>query len=78
VDMKSSIFWVITPCNPLKASRRFGRIWELRFVPLSRWFLYCLILRPWKCRQFIPTKSRLTFKGLHGVISQEIELHSII
>jgi hypothetical protein len=26
VDMKSSIFWVITPCNPLKASRRFGRI----------------------------------------------------
>jgi hypothetical protein len=42
--------------------------------PLSRWFLARLILRPWRWRRHVPQKRRLTFKGLHGVISQNIEL----
>jgi hypothetical protein len=31
VVMKSAIFWDITPCSPLKVSRRFGRTYRLHF-----------------------------------------------
>jgi hypothetical protein len=41
---------------------------------LSRWFLAWFILRPWRRRRHVPPKRRLTFNGLHGVISQKIEL----
>jgi hypothetical protein len=57
--MKSSIFRDITPSA---------------CHLLSRWFLAWLILRPWRWRQHVPSKRRLTFNGLHGVISQKIEL----
>jgi hypothetical protein len=75
---KSNIFWNITPCCPLKVNRRFGRTyrlccraaWHLR----SRCFLAQLILRPWGWRRYVRTKRRLTFNGLHGVISQKIVL----
>jgi hypothetical protein len=40
---------------------------------ISRWFLALLILRPWRWRRYVVPKSRLTFSGLHGVISQETE-----
>jgi hypothetical protein len=36
-----------------------------------------LILRHWRCRPRVPLKRRLTFNGLHGVISQETELSII-
>jgi hypothetical protein len=41
---------------------------------LSLWSLVLLILRPWRWRRHVPLKRRLTFNGLHDVISQKIEL----
>jgi hypothetical protein len=41
---------------------------------LSRWFLARLTLRPCKWRRHVPPKRRLTYNGLHGVISQKMEL----
>jgi hypothetical protein len=41
---------------------------------LPRWYLAWLILRPWAWRRHVPPKRRLTFNGLHGVISQKIVL----
>jgi hypothetical protein len=29
--IKSNIFWVITPCSPLKVNRRFGGTYRLYF-----------------------------------------------
>jgi hypothetical protein len=31
MDVKSSIFWDITPCSPFKANRRFGGTYCLHF-----------------------------------------------
>jgi hypothetical protein len=85
--MQSTIFWDIKPCSPLKVKRRFGRTYRLhpqvviisreRYKSsvchlLSRWFLARVILRPWSCMRYVPPKRRLTFKGIHGVISQKI------
>jgi hypothetical protein len=39
---------------------------------LSGWFLARLILRPWRWRQYVPPKRRVTYNALHGVISQMI------
>jgi hypothetical protein len=77
VIMKSSVFWDITPYSPLKANRRFGGtcrlqlqgqgISQARNQRESR-------LRPWRWKRHILPKHRLTFHGLHCVISQTIEL----
>jgi hypothetical protein len=40
----------------------------------SRLFLARLILLSWRWRRHVPPKRWLTFNGLHGVISQKIEL----
>jgi hypothetical protein len=40
-------------------------------LPASRWCRAWLILRPWRWRLHVPPKHRLTFNGLHGVISQK-------
>jgi hypothetical protein len=39
-------------------------------VLLSRWYVARLI-RPWLWIQYIPPKRRLTFNGIHSVISQK-------
>jgi hypothetical protein len=39
---------------------------------LSRWFLARLILLPGRWTWYVPSKRRLTFRGLHGVVSQKI------
>jgi hypothetical protein len=83
VAMRSTIFWDITPCSPLKVNRRFGRIYRLQLQSFSchllpRWFLARLILRPWRWRVYVPLKRRLTFNGLHGVITQKIVLLYIL
>jgi hypothetical protein len=43
VVMKSTIFWDITPCSPLKVNRRFGGTYRLNLCPayhlLARWFI---------------------------------------
>jgi hypothetical protein len=80
VVMKSSVFWDITPCGPLKVNRHFGgtfrlhlhgrRISQARNQHESKWQAE-RILRPWR-RQHVPPKRRLTFNRLHGVISQKI------
>jgi hypothetical protein len=62
-----SIFWDITPCSPLSVNRRCGGIYRLhlqgrRNQPESRWQ-----------GGVVPTR-RVTFSGLHSVISQKIEL----
>jgi hypothetical protein len=46
-------------------------------LPVSRWFLVWLILRPWRWMKHVLRKRRLTFSGLHGVISQKIELFNV-
>jgi hypothetical protein len=35
-------------------------------------FLAQLIIRPWRWKQYVPPKRRLTLNGLHGVISQKM------
>jgi hypothetical protein len=66
------IFWDITPCSPLKVNRRFGETCRLHpallgYMRQAR-FLICYF-RPWISRRHVPPKCRLTFNGLHGVIS---------
>jgi hypothetical protein len=61
----------------LKVNRRFGGkcclqlqgrgMSQARNHRESRW-------QPWRWRQHVPPKRRLTINGLHGVISQKIEL----
>jgi hypothetical protein len=81
VVMKGPIFWYITPCSLLKVNRRFGGTCRFHFQGrirressachlLSRWFLARLILRHWRWRQYVPLKRRLTFNGLHSVITR--------
>jgi hypothetical protein len=73
----------MTLCSPLKVNRCFGGTCrllqetsrqQLSKVPASHWFLPWRILWPWRWRRHVPQKHRLTFNGLHYVISQNIEL----
>jgi hypothetical protein len=43
---------------------------------LSRWYLDLLNIRLWRWRRYVPTKRRLTFNRLYGVISQTTVLFS--
>jgi hypothetical protein len=70
--LKSSIFWNITPCSPLKINRRSRRNMpppsglknkSSRKVAWSRW----------QALRHVPPKHQLIFNWLHGVISQKIE-----
>jgi hypothetical protein len=77
--IKSTIFWVVMPCSPLKVNRRFGWKHRLHLQSstchlLSRWFLARLIYRPRRWRRYVPPKHRLTFNALQGVISQKTVL----
>jgi hypothetical protein len=84
VVMKSAIFWEIMLCSPLKVNRSFGGTYRLHLqgsrISRSRNQHECmwqclpllLILRPWTWRRRVPPKRRLTFNGLHSVISQKI------
>jgi hypothetical protein len=77
--MKSSVFWDITPCNAVKVNHRFGGRYRLHLKGLkvsqarnqhevgSKEIKQALLL------QRVSPKSRLTFIGLHGVISQKME-----
>jgi hypothetical protein len=88
--MKCFNFRDKTSCSLLKVNRRFGgtfrlylqgrKISQARSLLLaSRCFLAWLILRPWRWSGRFPPKHWLTFHGLHGIITQKIELlNSII
>jgi hypothetical protein len=39
-----------------------------------RWFLACLICRPWRWKWYVPPRRRFTFNGIYGVISQMIQI----
>jgi hypothetical protein len=48
---------------------------EIRWqTELSRWFLARHIFRPWRWRRYVPPKRRLTFNGLHSIMSQKMVL----
>jgi hypothetical protein len=72
VVMKSSTFWSITLCSPLKANRCFGGTGSACYL-LSGWYPDWLIVRPWRRRRHVLPKRRLTFNRLHCVISQKTE-----
>jgi hypothetical protein len=68
--MKSTIFWYIKPCNPLKVNSRFRGTYHLHIQGqrISQARYQC------ESRRYIPPKHQLTFNGLHGVISQKLVL----
>jgi hypothetical protein len=51
--------------------------WKSTDISEERCFLAWLILRPWWWRWHAPPKRRLTFSGLHGVMTQKTELFII-
>jgi hypothetical protein len=67
--MKSTIFWDITPCSPLKVNRRFGGTSSACYLFSVRYL--ARLLRPSRWRRYVPPKRRLTLNGLHGVISHK-------
>jgi hypothetical protein len=85
LELKSSIFWDITPCTASKVKWYFRGAYYLHFQCqrisqssachlLSCWFLAWLILWPWRWRHCALPKCRLFLNGLHGIISQKLEL----
>jgi hypothetical protein len=69
--LNSSILRDITPCNPLKVNRRFGRI----LSPVSCWFSACSLLQP--CRWHVPPKRRWTINGPQDALTQEAEFFMV-
>jgi hypothetical protein len=68
VVMKSTIFWDITPCSPLKVNRGVGGTYRLNLQSRRR-------APPTTCfRAGFPPKLRLTLNGLHSIISQKMVL----
>jgi hypothetical protein len=77
--VKSTIFWDITPCSPLRVNRHFGGIYRLHFQGRkiiwarhqheSRWQAEL-----WRWRWYVPPKRGLTLNELHGIMSQKTEL----
>jgi hypothetical protein len=59
---KSTLFWEITPCSPFKVNRCFGGTYRRAVLATC----FHAILR------YVPPKRRLTYGGLHGVISEKI------
>jgi hypothetical protein len=88
VVMKRTIFWDITPCNPLKVNRRFEGTYPLhlqgRIISRaksqrgSKWQACHLFSRCFFDLEDVPPKRGLTFNGLHGVISEKIVLFKIL
>jgi hypothetical protein len=88
--MKSTIFWDIKPCSPLKGNRRFGGTYRLHLqsqrkskwsYQLTCYLLWCLfppqLLWLWRWKWHVSLKRRLTFSGLHDVIPGKILLFTI-
>jgi hypothetical protein len=86
VVVRTTFFWYMTPCKPLKVNGYFRGICRLHLQGrairparyrrschmISRWSLARLIFRLWRWRrQFLWNVSWLS-KDIHGVISQNI------
>jgi hypothetical protein len=75
-------------CSPLKFNWCFGGTYDLHLQgwrisqarsqrePGSKhsWLFAWPILRPWRWRRNVPPKLRLTFNGLHSIVSKKIWL----
>jgi hypothetical protein len=74
VAIKSTIYWDITPCSPLKVNRRFGESFRphLQVRRTNQARNQCE--SKWRWRRCVPPKCRWTFNGQHDVISQKIVL----
>jgi hypothetical protein len=86
-NTKSSVFWNIKLCSPVKINRRFGRTYRLHLQrritsqasnqhkarKKQSTFLDYLTFRPWRLTRYSPPIHRLTFNRLHGVMHQKIE-----
>jgi hypothetical protein len=70
--LSSGIQRRIVHCKSVDVSEE--HVAELSLLPTWCWFLVRLIFRPWRCRRHFPSKRRLNFNGLHGVISYKTEL----
>jgi hypothetical protein len=77
VVIKTSIFWDITPCSPFKVNRHIGGIFRLhlqeRRISEAKNQPEAGSKQSSGGDMFLQ-KLWLTFNGLHGVISQKIEL----
>jgi hypothetical protein len=58
MNIKSIIFWDMTPCSPLLATCLLAGLLNL-------------FLRPLRWRRYVPPKRRLKLNELHGVIPQK-------
>jgi hypothetical protein len=89
VVLKSSTFWDITSCSPLKVNRHFGGpcLFHLQGRRISRGdlclpsalalaFLWRILLSLIWSRH-VPPKRLFTFNGVHGVISRKKELSTV-
>jgi hypothetical protein len=86
-NLKSSVFWSITSCNPVKVNRCFGgkdhihlhgqRISQERdqhVLPPSFWSFALLTSRHWRCKWYFPLKHWLTFTWPYSITTQNLEL----
>jgi hypothetical protein len=72
--MKSSAFWDIAPCSPLKVNVHFRSSVCYLF---PHCFLGWLHVRPRIWRRYVPPKRRLAFNGLYDLVSQKTEPYII-
>jgi hypothetical protein len=72
VVMKSTIFWDIMLCSPLRVNQRFGG--GTYRLHLQGWRLSWASDQRERWWRHVPLKSKLTFNGLQGIISQKIGL----
>jgi hypothetical protein len=84
--LKSSVYWDITPYIPMKVNRRFRgnqrfhlqgrRVSNAKKTSnkqpcsLPAWLTFL----PWRWRQYVPPKCRLTLTGTHDIICQKTAL----
>jgi hypothetical protein len=80
VVRKSSVFWDIMSCSPLKVNGSFRGTCRLhlqgRRISQSKTSMKQLVrlLAVREIRGGVPPKRRMTFSGLHGVMSQKVQL----
>jgi hypothetical protein len=73
--IKSSNFWNITPCIPLKFNRLGRKCCLLVLLAACFMSVSCMAYSSTcRWRRHVPPKRRLTFNGPRGVISHRIEL----
>jgi hypothetical protein len=62
VFMKSSVFWDLVPCSPLKVNWCFGGTCNLH---LQSW----RVSQCWRLTSYVPPERWLAINGLYGFIS---------